>query len=72
MTHFRITGSCIRTTDGEARRIYNEQVELGHHTVLVGRREQDNSMPERRMSSCDVLITVHHKDGPLSIETLPL
>jgi hypothetical protein len=63
--HFEVTGTCIQVLQSEARKLYSEHTLAGKHTVLVGACEHRNSLPERRMSACDVLITVHRIDGPL-------
>lgn len=68
MKHIKITGACAATTHKQACRIYSKHTGRGRHTVMIGTTEHRNSLNERRMSMCDVLITVHREDGPLKIE----
>lgn len=63
-----ITGECISTSQRKASELYREHAARGQHTVVIGITEHHNSLTERRMSMCDVLITVHRSTGPLTIE----
>jgi hypothetical protein len=68
MKHIKITGACTSTSQHHALRLYRKHAGRGRHTVMFGISERRNSLTERRMSMCDVLITVHRDGGPLTIE----
>ena len=68
MKHIKIIGDCTATSQQHACRLYRKHAGRGRHTVMIGITEQRNSLTERRMSLCDVLITVHRDGGPLTIE----
>lgn len=68
MKHIKITGACTLTSQHHASRLYRKHAGRGRHTVMIGITEHRNSLTERRMSKCDVLITVHREDGPLTIQ----
>ena len=68
MKHIKVTGDCTSTTQRHAARLYTKHTGRGRHTVMVGLTDHRNSLTERRMSHCDVLITVHRDGGPLKIE----
>lgn len=68
MKHIKVTGDCTATSQHHASRLYRKHTGRGRHTVMIDITEHRNSLTERRMSLCDVLITVHREDGPLKIE----
>lgn len=68
MKHIKVIGGCTSTTQHHASRLYRKHAGRGRHTVMIGITEHRNSLTERRMSLCDVLITVHRDGGPLKIE----
>lgn len=67
MRHLRVSGPAAAAQQ-HARRLYRKHCGRDRHTVLIGVADIDNSFPQRRMSQCDVLITVHREAGPLTIE----
>lgn len=68
MKHIKVSGACTNTSQHQASRLYRKHAGSGRHTVMIGITEHRNSLTERRMSMCDVLITVHRDGGPLNIE----
>jgi hypothetical protein len=66
--HIRISGPCVSEMQTKAAELYRDHAASGRHTVMIGITEHHNSLTERRMSKCDVLITVHRENGPLTIE----
>jgi len=68
MKHIKISGQCVSEMQTKAIELYRDHAARGQHTVMIGITEHRNSLTERRMSMCDVLITVHSSTGPLTIE----
>jgi hypothetical protein len=70
--HIKIAGprGCGRTT--RACQLFLKHASEGRHVLVENPGHQWlNSMPERRMSQADVLITVHQADGDLTETTTP-
>lgn len=68
MKHISITGRAICTGE-RARQVYAEHTRAGRHVVLDAPGDLRNSLPERRLSAADVLITVTRTDENLSETT---
>lgn len=68
MKHISITGrpSCA---SARARQLYADSARAGLHVVLDAPGGLRNSLPERRLSAADVLITVTTTDEALSETT---
>lgn len=67
MRHLRVAGPA-EEAQRHARRLYRKHTGRDRHTVLIGIADIANSYPQRRMTQCDVLITVHREAGPATIE----
>lgn len=68
MKHLKVSGACTSEAERHGCRLYRKHAGRGRHTVMIGITEHRNSLTERLMSKCDVLITVHRTTGPLTIE----
>lgn len=71
MIHIDIRGplACARSV---GRQRFTEHATQGRHVVLEAPGDLSTNLPERRLSSADVLITVRAGDGPVSeTTTLP-
>lgn len=68
MKQITITGPYTRVIDA-ARSHYAEQVEQGLHAILDAPGDMRTSLPERRMSAADVIITARPDHGPFTTTT---
>lgn len=63
-----ITGPAATVIDA-ARKHYAEHIAAGQHTILDAPGDLRTSLPERRMSAAEVIITARPDDGPLTTTT---
>lgn len=66
MRHIQVAGNADSQKSLRAFELWFEHVDTGSHVVLI----DDTALSSRSdglMSGCEVLITVHHADGPLTI-----
>lgn len=68
MKHITITGPAAQVVE-TARRHYTEQVAAGLHTIMDAPGDLRTSLPERRMSAADIIITARPDHGPLTTTT---
>lgn len=68
MKHITITGP-LECAKAAARQRYTEHIAMGLHVILDAPGDLRNSLPERRMSAADVLITARQANTPISETT---
>ena len=69
MKHVTLTGRAGCGKTNRAQELYLEHVGQGLHVILEDEGDIRNSLPERRMSAADVLITTRLTDGDLQETT---
>lgn len=70
MKHITVTGP-LPCAAARGRQLYAEHTGQGLHTLLDAPGGIRNSLPERRVSAADVLITVRESAEPLKTTTTP-
>lgn len=65
-----ITGPAAQVIEA-ARKHYADETAAGLHAILDAPGDLRTSLPERRMSAADVIITARPDEGPFTTTTTP-
>lgn len=69
MKHITLTGRAGCGKTNRAQELYRYHAAQGFHVILEDEGDIRNSLPERRMSAADVLITTRLTEGDFSETT---